>query len=134
VAYEENVSYTSSRNAGADLSAAANQFRAVKLDSAGAVVAATNAAADIVIGVLSNKPKSGERAKVASLTPGSVLKVRIGASQSIAIGDKLVCGSGGDFVEGTTNDYSSFVALSAVTTGGGESAIIPAKVISTIKL
>lgn len=49
--------------AGADLSAASNQFKFVKLNAQGKVVAVA-AASDDVIGVLYNRPKSGEPAEV----------------------------------------------------------------------
>jgi hypothetical protein len=52
-----------SPKAGADLSAAANQYKFVKLDANGDVVAIA-AATDIPIGVLQNLPTSGQEAEV----------------------------------------------------------------------
>lgn len=49
--------------AGADLSAAANQYKFVEQDSAG-LVTVCNAATDKPVGILQNKPKSGEAATV----------------------------------------------------------------------
>lgn len=49
--------------AGADLSADANQFKAVKLDASGDVILCS-VAGELVFGVLYNKPKSGEAAEV----------------------------------------------------------------------
>jgi hypothetical protein len=134
MAYSENIEQYSTMKAGADLSAAANQFRALKLDStAGQVVVAT-AGTDICVGILDNRPASGQYALITALKPGSIVKVKIGASQTIAVGDKIVPGTGGDFVEGTTNDLCSLLALEALTTAGGASGIISCLVISTIKL
>ena len=61
--------------ANADLSAAANQYKFVKLTSA--KVALCAAATDIPIGVLQNKPKAGETADVLAL---GVSKVRSDAN------------------------------------------------------
>src|SRR5687767_7691241 len=69
--------------AAADLSAGTNQFKYVKLDANGAVVAIA-AATDIAIGVLQNTPALGQEAEVlvdgvtklqadAALTPGTVI-------------------------------------------------------------
>ena len=52
-----------SLKAGADLSAAANQFKFVKLDANGDVVAIA-AATDLPIGVLQNLPTSGQEAEI----------------------------------------------------------------------
>lgn len=49
--------------AGGDLSAAANQYKFVKLSAAKTVIVCTGAT-DIPIGVLQNRPKSGEAAQV----------------------------------------------------------------------
>lgn len=49
--------------AGADLSADANLFKAVKLDASGDVILCS-VAGELVFGVLYNKPKSGEAAEV----------------------------------------------------------------------
>ncbi len=49
--------------AGADLSAAANQFKAVKLDASGDVILC-DSAGELVFGVLYNKPQLGEAAEV----------------------------------------------------------------------
>jgi hypothetical protein len=72
-----------SLKAAADLSAAANQFKFVKLDANGDVVAIA-AATDIPIGVLQNLPGSGQEAEVmsdgvtklqadAAITPGAII-------------------------------------------------------------
>lgn len=52
--------------AGADLSAAANQYKFVKLDTNGKVVIPT-AATDTPVGVLQNKPKLDEAAEVCAI-------------------------------------------------------------------
>lgn len=58
--------------AGADLSAAANQYTFVKLNTSGEVVAVT-AITDIPIGVLQNLPKAGATAEVV-MVGGTKLK------------------------------------------------------------
>ena len=63
MAFEIPVLVDGTRKAGADLSAATNQYKFVKLDSSGDVILCA-AATDIPYGVLQDKPKSGDTATV----------------------------------------------------------------------
>lgn len=67
------------REAAADLSA--KQYFIVKLDSNGKVALAA-AATDAFIGVLQNKPKSGENAEVRLINAEGTLKVKLGGTVS----------------------------------------------------
>jgi hypothetical protein len=61
----DGLKETHTFKAGADLSAAANQFKIVKIDTAAADQVILAAASTTVnIGILENKPKSGEAAEV----------------------------------------------------------------------
>lgn len=82
MAYEVPLQKASLK-AGADLSALANQFKFVKLDANGDVVAIA-AVTDLPFGVLQNLPKSGQEAEImvdgitklqgdAALTPGAII-------------------------------------------------------------
>jgi hypothetical protein len=66
--------------AGADLSAAANQYKFVEVDSSGNV-SVCNAVTDRPIGVLQNRPKQGEAAEV---TISGITKLQ--ADAALAIG------------------------------------------------
>ena len=95
--------------AGADLSAAANQFKFVKLDAAGDVIAVTGIT-DVVIGVLYNTPKSGVEAEVrigqlevqanAPLNEGDEIgtstdgQAQVAAATNRALGHALTAASG----------------------------------------
>ncbi|SDP33350.1 hypothetical protein SAMN04487914_10895 [Arthrobacter sp. ok909] len=70
--------------AAADLSAL--QYKAVKLDSTGKVVAAT-AATDVILGVLDNTPVSGELASIWLRTSNGTFKVKLGGT--VAVGDAV---------------------------------------------
>lgn len=85
--------------AGADLSAVANQFKFVELNSGGDVTVC-NAVTDTPIGVLQNRPKSGEMAEVrvfgptklqadaALATPGAIIGTSAdGQADAKALGD-----------------------------------------------
>lgn len=75
--------------AGADLSAAANRYKLVKLDANGDVIAAA-ARGEFVIGSLYNLPKSGEIAQVAF---DGIVKVQ--ADAAINEGDALTTSADG---------------------------------------
>jgi hypothetical protein len=68
--------------AGADLSAAGNQFKFVKLDSTADQVVLCAAATDIPIGILQNTPGSGESAEV---MVAGISKVQGDASLAIGV-------------------------------------------------
>jgi len=81
--------------AGADLSA--KKYYIVKLDSAGAVVLAA-AATDAIVGVLQNKPQSGEAAVYAF---GGTTKVILGGT--VAVGAWVTSDGNGKGVATTTD-------------------------------
>lgn len=81
--------------AGADLSA--GQYRAVELTSNAFEVTVCNGAGDNPIGVLQNKPKSGEAATIA--VRGICRVVSDGNAGAIAIGDYLGTDAAGKLVK-----------------------------------
>lgn len=92
--------YDESFTASADLSAL--QFNTVSLGTTG--VAAIGAATTRAIGVLQNKPKSGEAATVRIL--GSTKAVSDGSGTAIAAGDYVGPNSSGVMVKKATADYN----------------------------
>jgi hypothetical protein len=90
----ENIGYTRSVAAGADLSAKTHYI--VKLDSSGNAVLAS-AGTDALVGVLQNYPASGEQAVYAF---GGTAKVVAGGT--IAIGAWVTADSNGKAVATTT--------------------------------
>lgn len=100
--------------AGADLRTA--QFKAVKVDSNGKAVLA--AAGDFAIGILQNKPNSGEAATIAV---AGVSKAS--ADAGITAGAKVTASADGQIVTATVaTDNILGVAL---VTAGGAGVIIP---------
>lgn len=86
--------------AGADLSG--KQYYIVELANTGKVTVC-DAASDVGIGVLQNKPKAGEAAQV-RLTPGSLSKVvSDGSGTAIAIGDWVGTDGNGKAVKKTAD-------------------------------
>ncbi len=102
--------------AGADLSAAANQFKAVKLDASGDVVLCS-VAGELVFGVLYNKPKSGEAAEV--VVGGSP---KIQADAAINEMDLLATSADGQFAVSTpavgNTDHIFAIAKDAAAAAG----------------
>ena len=99
--------------AGADLSAAANQYKLVKLDSSGDIVLAA-AATDNIVGVLYNTPASGKPAKVAYL--GVAL---VQANATIDEGDRITAaadGQGNPFTAAGSREIG--IAMTAVANAG----------------
>lgn len=91
----------SNYKAGADLSAEANLYKAVKFDGSGDIVAAT--AGDAAIGFLFNLPALGETAEVATIGGGALGK----AAASISAGDFLKSDANGELVVASTaNDLA----------------------------
>lgn len=84
--------------AGADLSAL--QFTAIALGVDKLAVSATAATAPIV-GILMNKPTSGQAAKVAI---GGIGKAKVGAG-GWSSGDQLTATTGGALIATTTNNH-----------------------------
>lgn len=96
----------------ADLSAAEAQYRAVKLDANGDVIAAS-AQGERVLGILYNKPAVGHEADV-----------RIGqclckAGAAVNEGDPLTVQADGDLEPAATGDFVVGVAITAAG-GAGE--------------
>lgn len=117
MAWEEILESIGSLTAAADLSAAGNQHKAVKMAGDGTVGLAS-AGSDLVIGVLQNKPALGAAAAVAVK---GVTKLRLGAS--VTFGQRLVADANGCAVPSTTATDIAFaialesVALAATATG-----------------
>lgn len=103
--------------AGADLSAAANQYKIVKLDANGHAILCA-AATDVPVGVLQNTPKSGDAADV---MVSGVSKVQ--ASAAIAIGKTIgtdASGLAAAYVAGTdTTSYIIGQVLTATAAANG---------------
>jgi hypothetical protein len=91
-----NVVTEAGLKAGADLSAAANQFKGVKLDANGDVVLC-DTQGEIPYGVLQNKPASGATAEVAV---GGSPKIQAGAAFNEM--DVLMVAADGQFIARTT--------------------------------
>ncbi len=86
------------------------QYCLVKMSGANTVTYA-NATTDQAVGILQNKPGSGEAATVAAL---GVSKCRAGAS--ITYGNKIASGAGGKGAGSTTaTDWAIGIALESIT-------------------
>lgn len=120
MAYEiSNYSVKVTLVAGADLSA--KQYNFVKLNSSGQVIAAA-AVTDLPIGVLQNKPTSGQEAEV--LVVGGT---KIVAGAAIGEGAQVGTGSTGKavaLVAGT--DTTKYVAGTLLTEAGADGDIVTA--------
>lgn len=125
MAYDENLRYLTTLKAGADLSA--KQFYLVKLDSSGDVVL-TSVVNEDCIGILQNKPASGERALVAQLSAGGISKLVVdGNSVNISIGDNVAASATGTGVKDaspTTDDVIIGQALEAAAADGLTIAVL----------
>lgn len=75
----ENIFNPVSFEAGEDLSG--QQYRHVKLNTSGQVVM-PEAITDVCIGVLQNKPESGQEARVALVGAGGITKIVLGGTLS----------------------------------------------------
>lgn len=96
----------------AGASQASNQFKLMKLDSAGDVVLCGDG--EQAIGVLLNAPASGAAAEVASLSRGRVKAKSAGALATI--GTRLASDASGLLVAAAQGDYVLGIQLT-VTTG-----------------
>jgi hypothetical protein len=99
--------------AGADLST--HQFKFVELDSNGAVVLAGAAGQDC-LGVLLNKPKSGESCQIADIGGGSIVKVV--ASAAIALEARVSSAADGRAVTAVATHHVLGKALLASAAAG----------------
>jgi hypothetical protein len=109
--------------AGADLSAAANQYKFVEVDSSGNVTVC-NAATDRPVGVLQNRPKSGEAAEVviAGIT-------KLQADAALTIGTLIGTSADGQADAKTLGDAGTeFVVGMALSASGAAAEIITALV------
>ncbi len=105
------VIYQDSFKAGADLST--HQFKCVEL-SAADTVTLCNAATDVCIGILQNKPKSTEAAAVMHI--GRSQALADGSGTAIAVGDFVGPNASGLLVKKATADFRTLgVALAAAT-------------------
>lgn len=110
MAWSANEVYLPGATAGADLSAKQNYFLEM-----GAALALTipNSASDLVVGVLCNKPTSGQSALV---QVGGFAKVLAGGT--VAIGDKVGTDNAGKCVTKTADaDHICGIAYSAGVSG-----------------
>lgn len=114
MAFTDQGAYDESFPAGADLSG--SQYKFVELGSGGTVTVC-NAATDRPIGVLQNKPTSGQ---MATVRVRGVTKVQ--ADAALAIGDAIGTSADGQAdpkVAGTdTTEYVVGTALTAVSNAG----------------
>ncbi len=112
----------SQTTAAADLSAAANQYKAVKLTAARSVNLA-NTGGENIYGVLQNLPLSGDAADVGIF---GISKVKVGAA-GCAAGDQLMTDNAACLTTKTSTNVTVAVALEAGVSGD----IISAKIIPT---
>ena len=94
-------------DAGADLSGSASQYKAVSVSG---VIAANNTAS---LGILQNKPRSGEDATV-----GIAGRSRYVAGAAVTLGDRLMVTTSGFIIEANTVSFGIGTALGAVSSGG----------------
>jgi hypothetical protein len=107
------------RPAGADLSAAANQHKFVKLNSSGQVVLCS-AATDKPYGVLQNRPAAGQAAAV--MIDG-ISKVQ--ADANLTVGDKVGTSADGQaaaYVPGT--DTTKYIVGEVLTDNGAAGELV----------
>lgn len=113
-----NVGPSKTFAAGADLSAAGNEAKIVKLSSGTIVLGA--AITDLVIGVLEpgQRPKSGEQASVRLLNSPGTVKVQAGAA--VTRGAEVTCDATGRAIDvvGTTGTKVIGIALEAAGAAG----------------
>lgn len=121
MAYEQPLFVLAGLKAGADLSG--KQFRFVKLDSSGDAVVCSGAT-DIPIGVLQNKPTSGQAVEVMAI---GISKIE--GDADLAIGDMIGTSSDGQaaaYVAGT--DTTKYVVGRVLTENSAAAGLISALV------
>jgi len=106
MAYQANIRSFGNARAKTDLSAASNQFRAVKLDADGEIVLA--GVGEASLGILQNKPAAGQAANVAT---GGQSKARAGGT--IAAGADVAVGANGLLVAASGARVNTTDAASA---------------------
>lgn len=120
MAYEENMRKLGSLTASADLRT--HQYKWVKLSGAGTVTVCA-ASTDEPIGVLLNKPNTGEAAEIAT---DGIVKVVAGAA--ITAGAALMSDASGRAITAATAGNKTFGKALEAASGAGQviSALIPA--------
>lgn len=119
MAFEIPGKMDGTRPAGADLSAAGNQFKFVKLNSSGQVVAIA-ANTDKPYGILQNRPAAGQAAAV-MIDGISKLQADAATQEGARIGPSAD-GQGATYVPGT--DTTKYIVGEAVTECGAAGEII----------
>lgn len=121
MAWEQHGFKPTSFKAGADLSA--KQFYFVKLDTTVGQVVVCAAATDIPIGILQNKPTSGEEAEIVALGIS-----KVSADAALAINDQIGTSADGQAdpkVNGTDpTEYVVGRVLTAVSNAGELATVI----------
>lgn len=109
------TAFDDSYTAGADL--AAHQYKGLVLVSAGLV--GLQDATGLALGVLQNKPRQGEAARVMHV--GRTKVWADGSSVAIAVGDRLRPGTGGVFVKAPLGTEANIIGIAeeACTIAGG---------------
>jgi len=95
------------------------------VDIAGALCSSS----DTYVGVCLEDGVSGDWRKICARDQ-AIVPVKIGASQAVTVGALLAIATG-DFALAISGEQSVAIALEAVTTGGTDSAIIPARLVKT---
>ncbi|MEO8483335.1 MAG: capsid cement protein [Acidobacteriota bacterium] len=95
------------------------QFYAVEAGAAVGQVDIADANADVILGILQNKPKAGEAARVCTIS-GLITKAVVnGSGTNIAYGDPLQVANGGKLIKCVTDkNYYVARALAASTADG----------------
>jgi hypothetical protein len=111
--------FDTSKVASADLSA--KQYFAVKLHTTEDQIALGAAVTDVCLGILQDKPKSGEAGRVR--VHGVSKAVTDGSGTAIAIGDKLGTNTSGKLVKAHTADRP--IIGTAMAASSADGTIIP---------
>jgi hypothetical protein len=111
--------FDTSKVASADLSA--KQYFAVKLHTTEDQIALGAAVTDVCLGILQDKPKSGEAGRVRVL--GVSKAVTDGSGTAITIGDKLGTNASGKLVKAHTPDRP--IVGTALAASSADGTIIP---------
>ena len=94
-----------------DNSAAAQQYRAVRLDTGKA--STTHAGSNDILGVLQNKPKANEEATIVT---NGITKARAGGT--VTAGSAVMVQTDGEFVNATATNKGVGIALEAAANAG----------------
>lgn len=108
--------------AGADLSAL--QFRFVNVDATGVI--AVTVLGQQAVGVLQNKPKSGEAADYEAVGGGGI--VRVETDGTVAVGERVTTTANGRAAQAAATQYVYGIALAG--DGGSAGALVPVQLVS----